>query len=499
MDRRIEEILTEMKSSGLFIAAGGPWEDWLGSGRIVQDSRQLQRGDLFACVAGAHFDGHCMIEKAEDLGISGLLVQRPPESSAVPWIQVSDVRKATGFCASVLMGFPAGRLTMLGVTGTNGKSTTSYMVRSILQSCGVKCGLLGTVVYDDGLRSELADRTTPESVEIQFFLASMVSNGCGACAMECSSHGLVQGRLNGCLFDGAIFTNLTPEHLDYHGDMESYFQAKSRLFKDFMKTDGVLALNVDDPYGRRLAESFPQAMTWGFSEKARLRAQDLQTKLDWSAFSLVLDGLPLGRAQIPLSGAFNVANALGATALALALKLGPTAILQGLQSMPQVPGRMERLTLGTGAKVIIDYAHTPEALEKLLGALRPLVPGRLISLFGHGGDRFKGHRPLLGQAAAQWADEVFVTMDNPRTEDPVLIAREIAAGIDGCQKKTPYRIAMPRDQAIFQALERCEEGDLLVLSGKGPEPYLEIQGVKYPYSDKETVLHWARERGVTCR
>ncbi len=498
MDGRIQEILAILKDAGLLVAFGGHWESWQGSGRLVHDSRELKPGDLFACVVGGRFDGHSLMDQARERAISALMVQRKPATDQVPWIQVTDVRRTMGFCAAVLEGWPAKKLQMVGVTGTNGKSTSSYMLRSILQS-GAPWGLMGTVVYHDGVTAVLADRTTPENVEVQALLARMVANGCGGCVMECSSHGLDQGRLAGCLFDGVLFTNLTPEHLDYHGDMELYFQAKLKLFTDYCKDGAAMAVNVDDPYGQRIAQAFPEAMTWGLGPQARLRAMEPTMELDRSSFYLMLDGAPLGRATIPLTGTYNVANGLGAAALALAMGLDISQILRGLEKMPQVPGRMERLNLATGAAAIIDYAHTPEALDKLLGALRPLVKGRLISLFGHGGDRFKVHRSLLGQVAARWGDGIFITMDNPRTEDPQAIAKDIAAGVEAAPRKTSYSIILPRDEAIFQALDNSGDGDVVVLSGKGPEPYLEIQGVKYPYSDRETVITWAEKRGVQWR
>lgn len=499
MDRRIERCLNDLKNSGLLTDIGGEWGKLPDDCTLQSDSRTVGPGDIFACVIGLHADGHQFIDQALKAGAACFIVQHPVAGLPVPWIQVTDVRAAMGYVAAALYGEPAEKLKMFAVTGTQGKSTTSWMIRSILQTCGYKCGLLGTIIYDDGEKSVLADRTTPESDAVQRFLKQMVDNGCQACSMECSSHGIVQGRINGCTFDGAVFTNLTPEHLDFHKTMENYFNAKAELFRRFLKKNGSAAVNTADEYGRRLAEEFPEAMTWSVEAPARLRAEQISLGSDGSEFDLILDGRRVDRVHIPLTGRFNVENALGAAAVCLAQGCDEKKVVEGLSSMPQVPGRMERLTLGNGVRVIIDYAHTADSLSALLQALKPLAGGRLVSVFGHGGDRFEGHRPLLGRAAAAYANRIFVTMDNPRTEDPEKIARQIVAGISSVRADNCWSIDLPRDAAIKKALDWCRSGDLLVISGKGPEPYLEINGVKYPYSDKSVVEQWAAEKGLSIR
>lgn len=499
MDRRIERCLNDLKKSGLLSDIGGEWSVLPDDCTLKSDSRTVGPGDIFACVPGLHVDGHQFIEAVLKAGAACLIVQRPVSRLPVPWIQVTDVRAAMGYVAASLYGEPAEKLKMFAVTGTQGKSTTSYMIRSILQSCGLKCGLLGTIVYDDGGASAPADRTTPESDEVQRYLRRMIDNGCKACSMECSSHGIVQGRVNGCLYDGAVFTNLTPEHLDYHGTMESYFEAKARLFRRFMKEDGAIAPNVAGEYGRRLAKEFPHAMTWATEGGARLVASHVETGADGSRFDLLLDGHRIDYVKIPLTGSYNVENALGAAAVCLASGCDEKKVVEGLRNMPQVPGRMERLDLENGVCVIIDYAHTADSLSALLQTLKPLTEGRLVSLFGHGGDRFAGHRPLLGKAAARFADRIFVTMDNPRTEKPQQIADRIVEGIKSVRTDDCWSVDLPRDAAIEKALDWCRQGDILAISGKGPEPYLEINGVKYPYSDRSTVERWAAKRGVAIR
>ncbi len=495
MDYRIERALEDLKKNGLLVSFGGDWNHVPADCTLKSDSRTVGSGDIFACVSGLHSDGHAFIPQALASGAVGLVVQQPV-SMMIPWIRCTDVRAAMGYIAAALNGEPTEKLKMFAVTGTQGKSTTSYMVRSILQSCGIKCGLLGTIIYDDGAMAELADRTTPESDGVQNFLKRMVVNGCHACSMECSSHGIVQGRINGCRFDGAIFTNLTAEHLDFHGSMENYFDAKATLFRNLLKPGGIVAPNVKSLYGKRLAEEFSDAVTWGMEMPARVSGENIKLDAGGGEFDLSLDGQKMGQVRIPLSGKYNLENALGAAALCLGWGCDEKKVIEGLENIPQVPGRMERIDLENGVRVIIDYAHTADSLEAMLGALKPLAEGRLVSLFGHGGERFEGHRPLLGKAAGKIADRIFVTMDNPRHEDPEKIAAQIVEGIKSVRSDGCWSIDLPRSAAVKKALNWCRAGDLLVLSGKGPEPYLEIDGVKHPYSDKEAVLAWVREKGM---
>ncbi len=497
MDYRIERALEDLKKNGLLLNIGGDW-NLPADCTLTSDSRTVRPGDIFACICGLHSDGHDFIPQAIASGAVGLVVQEKV-SVHLPWILCTDVRAAMGYIAASLNGEPAEKLKMFAVTGTQGKSTTSYMVRSILQSCGMKCGLLGTIVYDDGATTKLADRTTPESDGVQNFLKRMVENGCRACSMECSSHGIVQGRINGCCFDGAIFTNLTSEHLDFHKTMENYFDAKATLFRKLLKHDGVVVPNVGNPYGQRLAKQFPAAVSWGIEVPAMIQGTNIALDAEGGEFDISFEGRKVGRVRIPLSGKYNLENALGAAALCLACGCDEKKIIQGLENIPQVPGRMERIDLENGVRVIIDYAHTADSLEAMLQALKPIAEGRLVSLFGHGGERFEGHRPLLGRAAGRIANRVFVTMDNPRHEDPEKIAAQIVEGIKSVRSDDCWSIELPRSSAVKKALDWCRSGDLLVLSGKGPEPYLEINGVKYPYSDKDAVLEWARGKGMKVR
>lgn len=494
MDKRIVRCLDDLRKSGLLSDIGGDW-NLPDDCSLKCDSRTVGPGDIFACVPGLHSDGHDFIGDVLTKGAGGLIIQRPIYGLQIPWIEVKDVRAAMGFIAASLYNEPTFALKMYGITGTQGKSTTNYIVRNILESAGLKCGMLGTSSYYDGKKEFPADRTTPESAVVQSYLKSMVENGCHACTMECSSHGIVQGRLCGCKYDGAVFTNLTPEHLDFHHTMENYFAAKCALFKSYLKPEGKIAPNVSNEYGRRVAQMFPSSITWGVEVPARVQGLNLDLETSKSEFDLTFDGVKVARVNLPLIGKFNVENALGAAAICLATGIDGESVVKGLEKLPQVPGRVEKLMLENGVCVIIDYAHTADSLRTLLLSIHPLVKGRLACVFGHGGDRFKPHRRLLGRAAAEFANRIFVTEDNSRFEDPVAIALEIAAGIKEV-RTGGWSIEIPRSLAIEKALDWCKRGDVLVISGKGAEPYIEKNGTKYQYSDKAAVENWAHKKGL---
>jgi UDP-N-acetylmuramoyl-L-alanyl-D-glutamate--2,6-diaminopimelate ligase len=466
---------------------------------VFSDSRKILPGSIFCCIEGEKSDGHRYVEAAEAAGAAAIVRERPVESR-LPALRVDSTRGIMGALASLVYGEPSSKLLMMGVTGTNGKSTTTYILRSILQAEGIKTGLLGTIVENDGARERDAERTTPESCDIQRQLAAMVKNGCGACVMETSSHGLQIGRLEGTLFDAAVFTNLNPEHLDYHKDMENYFQAKRLLFSKYSKEGRVAAVNGDDPYGARLLEEFPEARGFGFSRVSGLRLDMSGSFFEIGAqFDAKFDTnekFPPLAIQSPLVGKFNVANALSAIT-ALRGRIDDALIAKGVAEIPQVPGRLEKHPIPNGACCVIDFAHTPEALRNVLSAVRGFCSGKLISVFGHGGGRYASNRPALGATAASLADLVLVTMDNPRDEDPAAIADSIVRGIEeqsGRQKKeTQYRVILDRKEAISTALSIAGPGDALVVSGKGPEKFLTIKGRKIPFNDAEIVEEWIRE------
>ena len=456
---------------------------------VVSDSRQVDSGGtLFCCIAGDSSDGHDYAEAAERQGACALLCERAVDSS-LPMIIVPSVRAVMGEAAAAVYGHPAEKLLMVGVTGTNGKTTTTYVIRSILQAGGLRSGLLGTIVESDGVTDRDADRTTPESCVVQRQLASMLKNGCRACVMETSSHGLFLGRLAGARYDVPVFTNLNPEHLDFHKDMENYFQAKRLLFTRYAKPDFMGAANAGDPYGRRLLEESPDNLR-GFSLE---NVPDWSTSLSGTELTVRMSGFPELRLHSPLVGAFNVWNVLCAVT-AMRGRVDDDAIVRGVAAIPQVPGRLERHVLPNGACCFIDFAHTPSALRNVLSTVRGLTKGRVIASFGHGGGRYPMNRPELGKAAAELADELIVTMDNPRDEDPADIARAIAQGYtDAGGAKS--EIILDRKDAIAAGLGRLGPDDVLVLTGKGPEKYLQIGKVKYPYSDAGTVEDWIQNGG----
>jgi UDP-N-acetylmuramoyl-L-alanyl-D-glutamate--2,6-diaminopimelate ligase len=495
------QILREKGFEFTVVRAGEGREKDPSVSGVFSDSRKLLPGSVFCCIEGEKDDGHRYAAAAEAAGAAALVCEHPVDSR-LPAILVRSAREVMGELSSAVYGNPASKLFMVGVTGTNGKSTTAYILRSILQAAGVRTGLLGTIVESDGVRERDADRTTPESCYIQRLLAGMVKNDCGACVMETSSHGLQIGRLSGCLFDAVVFTNLYPEHLDFHKDMESYFQAKRLLFTKYSKTGRVAAINAGDAYGARLLEEFPDARGFRVSDAA-----DARMSIDGSSFTIEAEGFPPLPVKSPLAGTFNIANVLAAAAAlrGVALKgamlkknaagareeIDDEAVARGAAQVPQVPGRLERHMMPNGACCIVDFAHTPEALRNVLSTVRGFCSGRLISVFGHGGGRYQANRPALGETAASLADLILVTMDNARDEDPAAIAESIAQGIK-IRKNARYQVILDRKEAIRTALSIAGPGDVLVISGKGPEKFLTIGDQKIPFNDAETVEEWKR-------
>jgi UDP-N-acetylmuramoyl-L-alanyl-D-glutamate--2,6-diaminopimelate ligase len=467
--------------------------------RITHHTSKVTEGSLFCCLPGARHDGHDFAEEALKKGAVALLCERPLDIE-LPQILVNDARQAMAPLAAFICGFPADTLKMIALTGTNGKSTTTYLVRSVLESAGFPAGLLGTIAYHDGRIETLADRTTPESDEIQEWLSRMVKNGCKACVMEASSHGLEQGRLWGCRFDAAGFTNLTPEHLDYHGEMETYFQAKRRLFSEFTRGEWVGAANADDPFGRRIiAEFSPNVIPYGLiaGGPGSVRANLISMNLQGIRLEILFPGGVSARVlKIPLTGRYNIYNILSSATIAWGMGIGEEAIDRGLEKAPQVPGRLERYLFENGVCCIIDYAHSPDALRNVLKTLGELAKGKIWSVFGMGGDRYAPNRPLMGEVASELADELVITMDNPRSEDPASIAHQIEEGIQGGKRLASHRIILDRPEAIHYALDRAKSGDIVLVSGKGPEPYIIIGEKFLPYSDRETVKNWVEARGM---
>ena len=453
---------------------------------VISDSRDVTPGTLFACITGENSDGHNFVKMAESKGASALLCEHEVDSS-LPQIVVKRVRDFLGEVASLVYGNPSGKLLMVGVTGTNGKTTTTYITRSILQAAGIRTGLLGTIIESDGVIDKDADRTTPESCIVQRQLAHMVNNRCGACVMETSSHGLYLGRIKGARYDVPIFTNLYPEHLDFHKDMENYFAAKRLLFTDYTKPDFSGAANYDDLYGRRLADEFSgKVKGFGLSVDAAFRVKESTTTLNGTDLAIKREGFPTIRLHTPLVGDFNIMNTLCAVT-AMTGRVEDEAIIDGVANVPQVPGRLERIDLPNGACVFVDFAHTPSALRSVLGTIRRLSgkDRRIVSVFGHGGGRYQKNRPELGRAASEFADEIIITSDNARDEKPQAIAEAIAGGAS-----IPYRIITDRPEAVRTGLESLKDGDIMVITGKGPERFITIKNQKIPFNDAEAVKEW---------
>jgi len=450
---------------------------------VISDSREVIPGTLFACIKGENSDGHKFAKIAEEKGACALLCEREVNSD-LPQIIVERVRDFLGEVAAQVYDNPSEKLLMVGVTGTNGKTTTTYIIRSILQAAGIRSGLLGTIIESDGIHDKDADRTTPESCEIQRQLSMMLKNKCGACVMETSSHGLFLGRIKGARYDVPVFTNLYPEHLDFHINMENYFAAKKLLFTDYVKKNFTGAANFDDPYGKKLLDEFNQLRGFGLAENSPSRAFNIKMSLNGTELEISTQGFHENlKLKSPLVGDFNVMNTLCAVT-ALRGRVDDEAIINGVANVPQVPGRLERIDLNNGACCFIDFAHTPSALKSVLRTIKNLSgnSGKIISLFGHGGGRYQQNRPELAKAASEFADEIIITSDNARNEEPIDIANAIASGA-----AVPYKIILDRPEAINYALNLLKPGDILAITGKGPEKFILIKDKKIPFNDSEAV------------
>lgn len=454
--------------------------------KITYDSRQVVPGVLFAALRGAHSDGHQFIYKALDAGASAIVAETPPfAESAKPWIHVPDSREALARISARFYSEPSKELMVSAVTGTNGKTTTAFLIHHLLNAAHVRCGLLGTISWDTGAGKTVpATHTTPESLELQGLLAQMRDNGCRACSMEASSHALHQHRMDAVRVSAAIFTNLTQDHLDYHGTMEDYFKAKARLFEMVAeRPEGKLIINIDDKWGRRLAEQFenhPGLRRYGFSIGADYRASDARCDTAGTSYELEHKDRSL-LVRLPLVGLFNVHNSLGAIVAAHTLGCNFRESVTALKDAPQVPGRMERVTDRERFKVFVDYAHTPDGLVNALGSARALRPSRIITVFGCGGDRDRTKRPLMARAVEEGSDICILTSDNPRTEDPAQIMEDARKGFS----RQTHALVEDRREAIKQAMLNARDGDLILIAGKGHETYQDIEGVKHPFDDRK--------------
>ena len=452
---------------------------------ISDDSRRISAGDLFCAWAGSSSDAHEYVPRAAAAGAAAALVERRMDA-ALPQVIVRDGRRAAAVAASLVFDSPERALRVAGVTGTNGKTTTVWVLRHMMaqREPTASLGTLGTILDDGETLPGSEALTTPGPVDLARTLRLLVDRGVRAVAMEVSSHALDQGRVHALRFDAAVFTNLTRDHLDYHGTLETYLGAKRSLVK-LLREDGTAVINADDAAWNGLAAEAPRALTFGVSASADVAATDIELEGTGARFAL---HTPQGTVpvRLPLPGGFNIQNALGAAAACIAMGFSPAEAADALATVPQVPGRLERIA-ETPCAVLRDYAHTPDALERVLAALRPLTSGRVIAVFGAGGDRDRGKRPLMGAVAERLADVAIVTSDNPRTEDPDAIIDEIETGMNAGRH---VRIT-DRREAIAHALQLADARDIVLLAGKGHETYQVIGTEKHSFDERAIVRELA--------
>jgi UDP-N-acetylmuramoyl-L-alanyl-D-glutamate--2,6-diaminopimelate ligase len=471
---------------------------------ISYDSRRVEAGDLFFALRGSSTDGHDYLGAAFERGAVAAIVESLPVDAAIaarPLVRVPDSRRALAPISTRFFGNPSADLTLIGVTGTNGKTSTTYLVESILQRAGVPVGVIGTLDIRYAGERQPAVNTTPESYEIQRSLRAMRDHGIACAVMEVSSHGLALGRVRGCEFAIAALTNVSQDHLDFHDSMDAYRDAKTRLFDTYLCAGGSAVVNVDDAS----ADAFLRAAERSGAKLVRVsRQRESTADVRLERAQIALDGtdariaLPSGSLdlRIPLVGDFNLENTLVACGIAVALGIDPRFIGEGIENCPQVPGRVERVQTSREAEplVVVDYAHTPDAVEKLLATLRPLAKQRLVAVFGCGGDRDRSKRPLMAQAVARWSDRVVATSDNPRSEDPLLILKDVEAGLSALRRveadaldgsDASYAMISDRRRAIEVAIGIARPGDMVVIAGKGHEDYQIVGPNRLHFDDRE--------------
>ena len=453
---------------------------------ITYDSRRVTPGMIFVAIPGQHVDGHQFIDAAIDRGAAAIICTKNGFSSQrATKIKVADAREALAHAAAAYYQHPGTKLKVIGVTGTNGKTTVAFMVKEILEAAGIKTGLIGTVRYEIGERVIPAHRTTPEALEIQQMMAQMLRAGCAACVMEVSSHALEQQRVGGIDFDLGIFTNLTQDHLDYHGTMEEYYAAKKKLFTVLHASakPGGAVINIDDTFGQRLTKETKAEvqLTYGLGEAATLRATQIQLGRDTTRFKIEMPDQKFS-CQLPLIGRYNIYNALAAVGAALVLKVPVPTIKSALNDMRPVPGRLEKIAAGQPFGVYVDYAHTDDALRNVLITLREIASGRLLLAFGCGGSRDTGKRAKMGRAAAELADFTLITSDNPRKESPAKIAAQIEEGFRSV-RPDGFKLELDRRRAIDEVIRMAQPGDMVLIAGKGHETYQEFEDTVVPFDD----------------
>ncbi len=485
--RNLKELLATLPSKKIF----GPTD--LDIRKIEYDSRHITEGDLFLAIPGFQEDGHEYINSALEKGALGVVVQTSGDYKTRVKIIVPDTREALALLTSKFFDSPSDRLKVVGITGTNGKTTITYLVKSILEKAGRKVGLIGTIAYFIGQDKLVAQNTTPESLDLQRMFSQMIGKGTDTAVMEVSSHALALKRVVGVDFDVAVFTNLNREHLDFHKTLSAYKKSKGLLF-EMLSDKSYAVINMDDPNWKYFYDKAKtNKLTYSFNDEgADFYAKSYSSDLEGSQIDLVTPNGEI-KVNLKLLGETNIYNALASAAVGVALKVNLETIKSGLESVEGIPGRMEKIEVGQDFNLLIDYAHTPYALEGLLKTVRRLTPGDLFVLFGCGGDRDQGKRPQMGKVASLLADRVFLTEDNPRSEDPEKIIDQIMQGI---KNKDKVEIIIDRKEGIKRALNMAKKGDSLVLAGKGHENYQEKKGRKFHFSDKETVLEWLRQSAL---
>lgn len=476
---------------------------------VAYDSRKVKHGDVFIAMKGEKVDGHSFINDAVKRGAAAIVYEKitgselKADSNKLTAVKVHDSRKALAYISNNFYERPSDELAIIGVTGTNGKTTTTYLLKSILEAWGKEVGLIGTISYIVKDRHYDAPHTTPEAPEFQAILSEMLLAGCSHVVTEVSSHALAQRRVDYTNFDVAVFTNLTRDHLDFHATMEDYFRAKERLFKEILLKEGTSVINYDDVWGRKLIGDISgNVLTYGLETGADMAAVNIKDSFE----GLVIDIKFRDRVhgiKSSLIGMHNVYNILSAAGAAVSLNVPWDVIIDGIRKMSSVKGRFEKVDAGQDFLCIVDYAHTEDALERLIYTARELIKGghgawsmehgagnKIITVFGCGGNRDKGKRPVMGKIATSLSDYVVITSDNPRDEDPVEIIKEIEAGAS----RRNYVIEPDRREAIRNAVKLAEAGDILLVAGKGHEDYQEIKGIRHKFSDREALEDAIRDR-----
>lgn len=450
------------------------------------DSRACREGDLFAALPGTMVDGRDFAIAAMARGARAILTESPAPNVPLPMCIVPDAREAYGRICHALVGHPSERLKAIGITGTNGKTTTTYLAAAVLEAAGWPCGVIGTLGYFDGIDVGRTSLTTPDAAELAHLLARSEVNGCTHVALEASSHALAQRRLSGTHLDVVAVTNICRDHFDYHGDREAYWLAKARIL-EYLSPEGIAIFNIDDPGARELAASFQgPALSVAIDDAAEITATPAEQFLSEQTFLLSMGDVTVP-VRTPLIGRHNIYNCLVAAAIGEVYGADPAAIVRGLESVTDIPGRLERVECGQPFGVFVDYAHTPDALQQVLGALRPLTRRRLICVFGAGGNRDREKRALMGRVVDQQADLLVITTDNPRHEDPAVIADDVQSG---CAHRAQCHVELDRGRAIAWALEQAREGDCVLIAGKGHETCQQIEDEEVYFDDRECARAW---------